>query len=140
MKQKILFGFIAGFFATLMFHQITLAELWHLRFAPFAPFQMRPTWPFGVPAMLSLSFWGGIWGIIFVLIHRNFPGGGRYWLAAFLFGAIVPTLVALLIVVPLKGGAIGAGWQWRVWVTAFLVNGTWGAGTALIYSFLPGKR
>jgi len=140
MKLRLVLGFVAGFFATLLFHQMTLAGLWNTGFAPFPPFQMKPTWPFGVPAMLSLAFWGGVWGIIFVLLHRQFPRGGGYWLAALLFGAIVPTLVALLIVLPLKGGALGGDWHWKLWVTALLINGSWGIGTALIYSMLPTRK
>ena len=140
MQQRYLFGFIAGFFATLIFHQLALTGLWHLGLAPFAPFSMRPTQPFGIPAMLSLAFWGGVWGIIFVLVHRLFPHGRSYWWAAFLFGAIAPSLVALLVVIPLKGGAIGGGWHWQLLVTAFLINGAWGVGTAVIYRMLPGRR
>lgn len=140
MKLKIVFGFVAGFFATLLFHQMTLAGLWNTGFAPFPPFQMKPTWPFGIPSMISLAFWGGIWGIAFVLLYRHFPRWLGYWLGALLFGAIAPTLVALLIVVPLKGGALGGGWQWKLWLTALLVNGSWGIGTALIYSMLPVRR
>ncbi|HXH71579.1 MAG TPA: hypothetical protein VNI58_02050 [Mariprofundaceae bacterium] len=139
MSQRYLFGFVAGFFATLIFHQFALAGLWHLGFAPFAPFSMKPTWPFGVPAMLSLAFWGGVWGIVFVMVHGWFPRRAGYWWAAFLFGAIAPTLVALLVVIPLKGGAVGGGWHWHLLVTAFLVNGAWGVGTGLIYKMLPGR-
>jgi len=36
----ILSGFAAGFPATLIFHQLTLAVLWHAGLAPFPPFPM----------------------------------------------------------------------------------------------------
>ena len=73
-------------------------------------------------------FWGGVWGILFELIHNRFPRGGGYWLTAFLFGAILPTLVALLVVLPLKGRAIGGGWQPALLITAFLINGVGALG------------
>jgi hypothetical protein len=101
---------------------------------------MAPTAPFGVPAVISLAFWGGIWGIVFVLVHDRFPRGGGYWLSAFLFGAIFPTLVALLIVLPLKGRPVGGGWQPSLLVTAFLINGAWGVGTALFVRGLAAWR
>lgn len=104
---RMLSGFIAGFLATLIFHQLTLALLWSLKIAPFGPFVMAPTRPFGVPVVFSLAFWGGIWGILYALIDRRFPAGSGYWLVAFLFGGIFPSLVALLIVLPLKGGTHG---------------------------------
>jgi hypothetical protein len=133
-----LFGFIAGFLATLIFHQVIVALLWWAGVAPFGPFSMAATQPFGVPAVISLAFWGGVWGILFGLIDNGFPRGSGYWLTAFLFGAILPTLVALLVVLPLKGQPIGGGWQPALLVTAFLINGVWGVGTGLILKALSG--
>lgn len=133
---KFLFGFIAGFFATLIFHQLVLAVLWGVGLAPFGPYSMAPTQPFGIPAVLSLSFWGGVWGILFAWIEDRFPISVAYWAVAFLFGAIFPSLVALLVVLPLKGRPTGGGWHLPLLVTAFLVNGAWGVGTGLILKAL----
>lgn len=133
-----LLGFIAGFFATLVFHQLTLALLWGAGVAPFGPFQTAPTQPFGVPAVLSLAFWGGIWGIAYALIDGRFPRGGRYWATAFVFGAVLPSLVALVVVLPLKGKPLGGGWQPPLLVTVLLVNGAWGVGTGLTLKGLSG--
>ncbi len=134
--KRFLFAFIAGFFAALIFHQLTLALLWGAGVAPFGPFSMAPTHPFGIPAVFSLAFWGGVWGILFALIDGSFPRGGGYWIVAFLFGAIFPSLVALFIVLPLKGQPVGGGWHVRLLVTAFLINGAWGIGTGLILKAL----
>jgi len=129
---RLLFGFIAGFLGTLIFHQLTLWLLWTLGIAPFGPFPMGPTQPFGVPAVFSLAFWGGVWGIIYALVDRLFPPGGGYWVTAFLFGAIFPTLVALFVVIPLKGGPLAGGFNPMLMLTALLINGAWGIGTGLI--------
>jgi hypothetical protein len=137
--MRILFGFIAGFLATVIFHQLVLALLGWAGIAPFGPFSMEATQPLGVPAVISLAFWGGVWGILIELIHNRFPRGGGYWLTAFLFGAILPTLVALLVVLPLKGRPIG-GWQPALLITAFLINGVWGVGTAWFLKVLSGVR
>ena len=125
-------GFLAGFFATLIFHQLAVAFLWSLHFAPGPAYQMTPRPPLGVPAVFSLAFWGGIWGILFAYLSPFFGKGAGYWVKALLFGGIFPSLVALLLVVPLKGGPIGAGWQIRIWCFAFIVNACWGVGTALL--------
>lgn len=135
--MRTLSSFIAGFFATLIFHQLALELLWRAGVAPFAPFSMAATHPFGVPAVLSLAFWGGVWGILFGLLDNRFPANGGYWPTAFLFGGIFPTLVALLVVLPLKGGPIGGGWHVPLWLTAFLINGAWGVGTGLTLKALP---
>ena len=125
-------GFVAGVIATLTVHQFALWLLRQLAIAPFGPYNMTATYPFGVPAVLSLAFWGGVWGIVFALIHRRFPHDGRYWTTSFAFGAVFPTLVALLIVLPLKGRPIGGGWHWQLLLTAFVINGVWGLGTAAL--------
>ncbi|MGF1526453.1 MAG: hypothetical protein ACFCBW_06635, partial [Candidatus Competibacterales bacterium] len=106
------FGFVAGFVATLVFHQLTLWALYTLGVAPFAPFNMNPTAPLGVPAVFSLAFWGGIWGMLFALIDRPLFGGGlQYWINAFLFGAIFPSLAALLVGLPPQRIPMGGGWN-----------------------------
>jgi len=135
-----LFGFIAGFLATLVFHQLALALLWSVGLAPFAPFSLAPTSPFGVPAVFSLAFWGGVWGILFALIEPRFPPRPGYWAMAFLFGAVLPSLVALLVVFPLKGRPLGGGWHLPLLATAFLINGAWGLGTGWLFKLLSARR
>jgi hypothetical protein len=138
--KRLVFSFAAGFLATLIFHQLALWMLWSAGFAPFAPFQLAATRPFGIPAVLSLSFWGGIWGILFAFAESRFPSRSGYWVAAFLFGAILPSLVALLIVLPLKGRPVGGGWGGPLLVTAFLINGAWGVGTAFFLKLFSRKK
>ncbi len=137
---RLLAGFIAGFFATLVFHQLTLAILWTVGIAPFGPFSMVLTQPFKVPAVISLALWGGAWGVLFALVDRRFPRGTGYWVTAFLFGAILPTLVAFLLVLPLKGRPMGGGWHAPLLATALLINGAWGVGTGLILKVLRKSR
>ncbi|WP_227519935.1 hypothetical protein [Mangrovitalea sediminis] len=131
-------GFLGGFFATLIFHQLAVALLWWLHLAPFPPYQMAPQPPFGVPAVFSLAFWGGVWGILFAYLTPYFGVGSRYWLKAFVFGAIFPTLVALLVVLPLKGKPVGAHWQLSIWTFALVVNGCWGLGTGVFLRVAQG--
>jgi hypothetical protein len=139
-----IYGFIAGLLATLTFHQIALLLLRTAGIAPFAPYNMTATQPFGIPAVFSLALWGGAWGILFAILHSRFPGNFNYWIAAFGFGAIFPSLVALLIVAPMKGNPIGGGWHGPMLLTALLINGAWGAGTGVFLNLLtkisPGRR
>jgi hypothetical protein len=137
---RLLVGFVAGFFATLTFHQLMLSLLWALGVAPFGPFPMATTQPFRVPAVLSLSFWGGIWGILFALIDSRFPRRGGYWVTAFIFGAIFPSLVALMVVLPIKGRPMGGGWNPALLLTAFLINGAWGIGTGIFLKAFWNQR
>jgi hypothetical protein len=82
LAMRLVFGFIAGFFATLTLHAAALAILHALGVTPAFPYGMKPTWPLGVPQEVSLAFWGGVWGVIFSAARpypRNIAG---YWLGA----------------------------------------------------------
>ena len=124
-------AFLAGFLSTLVFHQGLLAILHATGATPRAPYSLDPTRPLGIPAVLSLAFWGGVWGILLWLVIVGVQGSPRYWLLALLFGAIAPSLVALLVVLPLKGQPAGGGWKPAVVVGALLLNGAWGLGVAV---------
>ena len=128
--------FIAAFLATLIFHQGMLAILHLVDMVPTAPFKMAPTRPFGVPSVISLAFWGGLWGFVFSWAETKFPRGAGYWIAALLFGAIFPTLVAWFVAFPLKGRPIAAGFIPAHMVVGLLVNGAWGVGTAILYHII----
>ncbi len=130
--QKLVIGFIAGFLAVLIFHQPVLSFLTAVGFAKAATYSMHATAPFGVPQVLSLSFWGGLWGIVFALVEGRFPRGPAYWIVAFLFGAIFPTLVAWFVAAPLKGQPMAGGWDVYRMMTGLIINGAWGVGTALV--------
>ena len=61
-------AFLAGFFSTLVFHQGLLAILHATGASPRAAYSMERTAPLGVPAVFSLAFWGGVWGIALWLV------------------------------------------------------------------------
>lgn len=130
--KTLLAGFVAGFIAVLIFHQPALALLSASGFVKAGTYSMNATSPFGVPQVLSLAFWGGVWGVLFVLAQTRFPRGAGYWIAALAFGAVLPTLVAWFVVAGLKGQPVAAGWDSHRMLTGVLINGAWGLGTALL--------
>jgi hypothetical protein len=91
---------------------------------------MQPTNPLGVPQIWSITFWGGVWGVVLAaLLYRT--SSSRLVLSALILGVILPTLVAWFVVAPLKGQPIAAGFvPARMWIGP-LVNGAWGLGTGI---------
>src|SRR5215212_2685034 len=132
--MKWLKWFIAGTLAVplghQLGHQLALWALNAMHFIDRAPFAMTATKPFGVPSVISLSFWGGVWGILLGLILER-TRGAKYWILAIVIGAIAPTLVAGLVVAPLKGMPVGG--NPRLLVTGLIVNAAWGLATAAFY-------
>ncbi|BDV43829.1 hypothetical protein GURASL_27520 [Geotalea uraniireducens] len=133
--MKVLKAFWAGFASTLVFHQGMLGILHGLGMVSAAPYSLAPTVPLHIPQVLSLAFWGGVWGIPLRLVIRSRAGMG-YWQVAILFGALAPSLVAWFVVFPLKGQPVAAGGQPLLLLAGLLLNGAWGGGTAFFLRLL----
>ncbi len=124
--KTLILAFIAGFLATLFFHQ---GGLWLLHLAgkaAVAPWNLTPVPPLGVPAVLSLAFWGGLWGILLWALVRRVKGA-RFWMLSIVLGAALPSLVAWFVVFPIKGIPVTQ----TLVIGALLLNGLWGLGVAV---------
>ncbi len=132
-------AFIAGVLAVPVFHQILLLVFHLAGIVPFAPFDMTPTKPFGVPAVISISFWGGVWGVIFALTLPRWFSGASYWIAAVIAGGVALTLVFMFVVWPLKVGGLPPN-MGGLFVIGFLLNAAWGIGWALFLALFERLR
>ena len=130
LARLLLVGFIAGAVAVLVFHQGAYAMLHAMGFTPRAPYSMQATAPFGIPQVWSLTFWGGVWGIVLAAALARLDGPALI-AAAIAFGAIAPTLVVWFVISPLKGQPVLAGGNLHAIATGLLVNGAWGLGTGV---------
>ncbi len=139
MMKRVLLAFLAGFLATLVFHQPVLWLLHNAGIAPFAPWSMTPVKPFGVPSVISLAFWGGVWGIIMIPVIARIRSEAAYFLTAAVFGAILPTLVAALVSAPLHGKPIPKATPGLL-ITGLSVNAAWGIGTAIFFRLFARRK
>jgi hypothetical protein len=130
--RGLILAFVAGFIAVLLFHQPMLALLHAVGITRATAYPTSPVPPLEVPRVLSAAFWGGVWGMVFLLLRPWVARGRAYFPGAVLFGAFVLSLVAWFVVAPLKGLPIGAGGNPARIATGLLVNGAWGFGTALL--------
>jgi len=109
-------------------------ELLHLigLMPPWYPTRGVP--PFGVPLIIDLCFWGGVWGAVFGLVLPSLPAYPM-WIRGLGLG-IAAALVGLFIVPLIKGLPVAGGWAAMAFVRSFLINGCWGIGVGLIYPLL----
>ena len=118
---RAIFGFVAAAISVLTFHQAMWAFLHFLNLPGMGmppPYPTAPVPPWGVPRILDLAFWGGLYGILFGLALPRF-----------------------FVVAPLKGSPVGGGWQVNNWMRSLLINGFWGIGVGLILPLiLPRSR
>src|SRR5260370_20430269 len=115
---------LAGVVSTLVFRQGVLALLYLAGATPRAPYDLGAVPPLGIPAVISLAFWGGVWGAAIWPFLKN-VAGAAYWMRALVIGAIGPSAVALFLVLPLKGQPMAGGWDPKFIIGALILNGAW---------------
>ncbi len=125
MKKYALY-FIFGFMATIVFHQLALYVLFLLGKVPAMPWNFSGVPPMGVPKVISLSFFGGLWGIPLGIILDKLSSA-KFWITSIVFGAIFPTAVAMLVVFPMKGIPVGN----QTIIGGLIVNAAWGLGVGI---------
>ncbi len=132
-------GFTAAFAATLIFHQGVWFLLNQADIIPAgrSAWPMDPIPPFGVPQVISLAFWGGLWGVALNLALGHLRGPA-YWIAWIAVGALALTLVAFFVVPHLKMQQIPA--LWPAFAIGCLLNGSWGFGTGLFLLVMGARR
>ncbi len=137
--STLVMAFVAGALAVPVFHQILLLLLYLGGVVPFAPFSFAPTKPFGVPDLISISFWGGVWGVLFHLTLPRWFSGTAYWIAAIVAGGVALTLVFMFVVWPLKIGGLPPG-MIGFFIIGFILNAAWGLGWALFLALFQRLR
>jgi hypothetical protein len=130
LSRWLIVGFLAGAVAVLVFHQGAAALLHALDVIARPPYSLQPTRPWGVPQLWSITFWGGLWGAVLAAALTRLDGA-RLLLAALVFGALFPTLVAWFIVAPLKGLPMAGGFLPAAMALGLVLNGAWGLGTGI---------
>jgi hypothetical protein len=134
--RTVLVGFVAGALSVLVFHQLGFWIANELGYARAPLYSLRPVPPFGVPTILSLAFWGGLWGIAAAFLVPRPPSPFNGVLGWVLFAAVIVTLVNWFVVLPIKGAPMGGGFRMPGLVVVPLVYALWGFGMWLIARLL----
>jgi hypothetical protein len=131
--KSLIVGFAGGFVSTVVFHQLALLALNEIGVTQAQLWVVTPVPPFGVPRIISLAFWGGVFGLFYPLMQARFSNAATFILVGAIFGAIVPTLCSWYLVNAIRGVALGpnGGWALPAPLVGPIVNGAWGFGTAL---------
>jgi hypothetical protein len=124
---------IAGGISVLVFHQTLLQLFFWCGLAPQAAFRVAVVPPFNAPMVVSITFWGVVYGGVF--------GWCRPWLPRWaVFKALLAGLFALLmswfVVRPLAGHPIAFGWQIAPMLRSAAACLMWGIGIVLILPLL----
>jgi hypothetical protein len=116
-----------------MFHQGIVALLHAMGLIARGPFSTTPVPPFGFPAIVCLSFWGGVYGAAFGAVSARFR---IPMLLAGLGLGLLAVLVGWFVVAPLKGQPIASGFAAWPMERSLLINLTWGLGVGVLLPLL----
>ncbi|MCF3946730.1 hypothetical protein AiwAL_01095 [Acidiphilium sp. AL] len=130
---RLCLGFAAGVISVLVFHQ-GMWEALHLAGMMPPPYPTGPVPPFGVPAILDMCFWGGVWGAAFGLVLPALPRA-PLWVLGLGLG-VAAALTGIFIVPLIKGLPVSHNLAAGVFERSFLINGCWGIGVGLILPLL----
>jgi len=133
-------GFIAGAIAVFTVHDLIRYVLYAMGLFPLAPWSMQPSAVTGVPQVVSDMFWGGVWGVLFVLLAAWIPGGSLP-IQGLIFGIVAPAILGVFILVPLITGRFPLffGGDPKLLVSVLLILAGWGLATGWLYGFLASK-
>jgi hypothetical protein len=134
MSSRLVLGFIAGFLSHLVFQGAFGSILYAVQVLPALPFSLEPVPPLGVPKTLSLGFWAGLWGLVYVLLEPRLTARLGWWLGGLIFG-IAPLLVLWFVVQPIKGAGIGGGFHLASVPIAIGFHLVFGLGVAVFFRF-----
>jgi len=132
-STRIFLGGVAGAIAMLMFHQVTLQVFFWCGWTAQAAFRIAHVPPFNIPMVVSITFWGAVYGGIFGWFAPRMPGS---LIVRGLLAGVFATLMAWFIVRPIAGYDIAFGWASGPMLRSAVANLMWGFGVALILPML----
>lgn len=135
--NRIFLGSVAGALSVLLFHQMSLQVLYWFGVAPQPAFRVAHVPPFGMPMVVSLTFWGAVYGAAFGLISRRLPGR-MYWYGLPL--GLFALLMAWFVFLPLKGTPVAFGGAVGPILRSTMAYSLWGIGVTLLLPILNPRR
>jgi hypothetical protein len=127
--KPIFLGCIAGALAVLMFQQTTLQLFFWFGLAPQAAFRVAVVPPFNAPMVVSITFWGALYGGVFSLLAPRLPLPRT---VKALLAGLCATLMGWFVVRPLAGHTIAFGWEPAAMLRSAAGCFMWGIGITLI--------
>lgn len=125
-------GFVAGFLAVFVFHQLTIWAMGNLGLIPNAAiYRVDAYGPLGVPRVVNTAFWGGVWGIVLAAVRPWLPKPAMaFFICGFLFGIVGPTFFGWFVLAPFRGQPVAQGFKLANMWRGPVINGMWGLGAA----------
>jgi hypothetical protein len=133
LPTRIFLGCIAGAISVLVFHQTTLQLFFWSGLASQAAFRVANVPHFHAPMVVSITFWGAVYGGIFGLLAPRLP---RPILIKALLASLFAMSMSWFVVRPLAGHPMAFDWQAASMLRSAAACFMWGIGITLILPLL----
>jgi hypothetical protein len=131
-SARLVLGFVAGFLSHLIFQGAFGSVLYAASLLPALPWSLAPVPPLGVASSVSLGFWAGLWGVVYVLLEPRLTALLGWWAGGLVFG-VLPLAVYWFVVLPLKGLGAGGGFHPSMVPIEVGFHAIFGLGVAIIF-------
>lgn len=132
-------GLIAAILAVLTVHEGAVAVFHRLGLLNARAYSMAPVKPFGVPTIVNRMFWGGMWGIVYALLHDLLPDG-PVWAQGMLFGWAIFLIVNCVVLPIVRDEPIFYDFNFVRMASAFVILSLFGTALAVIYGTIGGAE
>ncbi|MEQ1576012.1 MAG: hypothetical protein ABL894_00020 [Hyphomicrobium sp.] len=129
MLGDLLRGFLAAAISVVLVHQLIVFILNRLGLWEPKAYSMAPIGPLQLPTIVNSIFWGGMWGVVYVLTRHLLPDLPLATQGA-LFGLLMLVFSNSLVVPLLKGQPIFFGFDLKKILAVALILSCFGAGMA----------
>lgn len=132
LSTRVFVGLVAGALAMLLCHQTTIQILYWCGVVARPAFRLALVPPFNAPMVVSVTFWGALFGMVVGAMPR--PAAG--FLTRGLGAALFALLMAWFVIRPAAGHTVAWGWNPRLMAASGLANLAWGFGFAILHPAL----
>jgi hypothetical protein len=132
LSTRFFLGLVAGALAMLLFHQTALQLLYWCGLIQHPAFRLASVPPFNVPMIVSVTFWGALFGGILNVL----PGMPTRLSGRGLVDGLFGIAMVWFVVRPLAGHGIAFGWNPHAMAASTFACLAWGYGVALIQPVL----
>ena len=131
-STRLFLGLVAGALAMLLCHQTSLQLLYWCGLIQHPAFRLASVPPFNVPMIVSVTFWGALFGAILNML----PTLPARVSVRGLVNSLFAILMVWFFVRPIAGHGVAFGWNPHAMAASAFAGLCWGYGVAVIQPVL----
>lgn len=131
--NDLLYGFLAAAIAVLTIHELLVLGFKYAGVLPNAvPWSLMPTGIWNLPTILNSVFWGGLWGVVYVLVADFLPIV-QIWVKGAVFGVLIALVSNFTLLALIKKRPLFMGFDFKLIFAVLIILSGFGSATAVLF-------